>query len=167
MPVIYCPVELWDETIHVGVILVNAAILIYDDKVYDLSHTDLWSWDNISLKQALAEGFHPSIEFNDYVCRERIHGEFINVHYLLVHLQTLKRTIGGEIAYKWQLLRKPNCYLRYHNLEWRILRVQKWLRRTMHDRRSQRRLALAMALHHRLGKDSSLSLLHADVMRFI
>ena len=45
---------------------------------------------------------------------------------------------------------------------WQALAVQRWLRRMLYKVRAQRRLALAMALHPRLGGQSPLAVLCAD-----
>jgi len=42
--------------------------------------------------------------------------------------------------------------------------LQRWFRKAILPKRNQRRLAAAMALHPRLGSDSALAVLTADVM---
>lgn len=53
---------------------------------------------------------------------------------------------------------------RIHNGTHHLVRLQRWVRQT-NARRRERRLALAMALHPRLGRTSWLSALDADLVR--
>jgi hypothetical protein len=53
----------------------------------------------------------------------------------------------------------------YDNRTWKWKYIQQFMRRHLHRWKAQRRLALAMALHVRLGSESLLSSLPSDIMQ--
>lgn len=159
---VYCPVIIWDRHVSHCVILSQAQLLLYNGKAYSIVLENT----NLSLKQHIQQGYSVlSVHWDTFFCHIYECNEVVLERNFTLSLWKPHTLLKYIVPYQWDLARDPDISMHLHDVMWRIFRVQRFLRKHLQARIIEKKLALCMASHPRLGANSLLSQMNNDFFR--
>lgn len=143
----------------VTAILPKSELVVHNQRLYRV-HID-----GFKLQGLLQQGYKiVGIFWDTHQYKEILHGELLIKYMYTIELVNDTSSFEFYMPYKWMLARLPTVEIRVNDPMRFVCRLQRFWRQYVYQKLVAKRLALAMAIHQRLGAMSCLHAIDRDIL---